>query len=226
MNVSYPNGSLKPVVAFSKNDGEIRYTLDGSEPNGNSLLYTKPFSINKTSVAKAIAVLPNALSSDMASAEVKCYTWLNATNVKNLKTGISWKYYEPEGTINLESIQTSPVKKEGITDVISEKVKQREDKYALQFDGYINISKEGIYNFFTYSDDGSKLFIDDEEVVNNDWEHGGMEASGRAALKKGFHKIKVVYFDSGGGNELKVSWQNGKGNKETIPANVLFHVAG
>ena len=167
--------------------------------------------------------MPNAVSSDIASAEVKCFPWLKATKIKNLKTGISWKYYEPDGTISLESIQTSPVKKEGITGIISEKVKQREDRYALQFDGYIKIDKEGIYNFFTYSDDGSKLFIDDDEVVNNDGEHGGTEASGRAALKKGYHKIKVVYFDTGGGNELKVSWQNGAGEKEIIPANVLFH---
>ena len=227
MEVSYPKASLKPVIAFTSNDGsEIRYTLDGSEPNGNSLLYKKPFSINKTSVVKAIALLPNALAGDINSAEVKCFGWLKATKVKDLKPGISWKYYEPEGNISLESIQSSPVKKEGITSTISEKVKQREEKYALQFDGYIKIDKEAIYDFFTYSDDGSKLFIDDEEVVNNDGEHGGVEASGRAALKKGYHKIKVVYFDAGGGNELRVSWQNSNGNREAIPAKVLFHDAG
>jgi alpha-L-fucosidase len=226
MEVSYPNGSLNPVIAFTTKDaGEIRYTLDGSEPNGTSLVYTKPFSIKKTSVVKAVTLLPGALPSDIASEEVKSFPWLRTTKIKNLKTGISWKYYEPDGNISLESIQTSPVKKEGVTDVISEKVKQREDRYALQFDGYINISKDGIYDFFTYSDDGSKLFIDDEEVVNNDGEHGGTEAPGRAALRKGYHKIKVVYFDAGGGNELKVSWQNSKGSKEAIPANVLFHVA-
>ncbi|MEO8416712.1 MAG: alpha-L-fucosidase [Ginsengibacter sp.] len=224
IEVSYPNGSFHPLIALSNKDGgEIRYTLDGSEPNSNSSFYTKPFSINNSSVVKAISSLPNAVSSDVASAEVKSFPWLKATKVKSPETGISWKYYEPEGPIDLESIQTSPVKKEGVTGTISEKVKQREDRYALQFDGYIKISKEAIYNFFTYSDDGSKLFIDDDEVVDNDGEHGGTEASGRAALKKGYHKIKVVYFDTGGGNELKVSWQNGAGKKEMIPANVLFH---
>ena len=150
---------------------------------------------------KAITLLPGALRSDIASEEVKSFSWLRATKIKNLKTGISWKYYEPDGNISLESIQTSPVKKEGVTDVISEKVKQREDRYALQFDGYININKDGIYDFFTYSDDGSKLFIDDEEVVNNDGEHGGTEAPGRTAWKKGYHKIGVVCLDAGGGKE-------------------------
>src|SRR6185437_7084224 len=159
----------------------------------------------------------------VSSGEVKVYHWMKGEKMKNLKPGIAWKYYEPEGEINLESIQTSPVKKQGVTNAISEKVKQREEKYALQFEGLVKIDKDDIYHFSTVSDDGSKLFIDNEEIVNNDGEHGGVEAFGDAALKKGYHKIKVIYFDGGGGNELKGFWQKGNEQKEEIPANVLFH---
>lgn len=224
MMVSYPNGSMTPEISFDKNfAGEIHYTTDGSEPGNNSNLYSKPFFINKTSVVKAIAILPDALPSNVSSGEVKVYHWMKAEKVKNAKPGIAWKYYEPAGEISLESIQTSPVKKEGVSNAISEKVKQREEKYALQFDGYIKIDKDGVYHFSTISDDGSKLFIDGEEIVNNDGSHGAVEAFGDAALKKGFHKIKVLYFDGGGGNELKVFWQKDNEQKEEIPVNVLFH---
>ncbi|HET7116461.1 MAG TPA: alpha-L-fucosidase, partial [Hanamia sp.] len=210
MIVSYPNGSMTPEISFDKKfTGEIHYTTDGSEPTNNSNLYSGPFSINKTSDIKAIAIMPNALPSNVSTGEVKVYHWMKAEKLKNLKPGIVWKYYEPEGEISLESIQTSPVKKEGTTDVISQKVKQREEKYALQFDGYIKIDKDGVYHFSTISDDGSKLFIDNEEVVNNGGEHGTLEASGDAALKKGFHKIRVTYFDGGGVNDLKAFWQKG-----------------
>lgn len=224
MVASYPNGSMTPEISFNKKfAGEIHYTTDGSEPTNNSNLYSKPFSINRTSNVKAIAIAPNALRSNVSGEEVKVYHWMKAEKVKNLKPGITWKYYEPEGEISLESIKTSPVKKEGTTDIISEKVKQREEKYALEFDGYIKIDKDGVYHFSTLSDDGSKLFIDGEEVVNNDGSHGAVEAFGDAALKRGYHKIKVTYFDGGGGNELKVFWQNGNGEKEVIPGNLLFH---
>lgn len=224
MIVSYPNGSMTPEISFDKNfTGEIHYTTDGSEPTNNSNLYSKPFSIKNTSVVKAITILPNALPSNVSTGEVKVYHWMKSQKVKNPKSGIAWKYYEPEGEISLESIQTSPVKKEGTTDVISQKVKQREEKYALQFDGYIKIDKDGVYHFSTISDDGSKLFIDNEEVVNNGGEHGTLEASGDAALKKGFHKIKVTYFDGGGVNDLKAFWQKGDEQKEEIPGSVLFH---
>jgi hypothetical protein len=67
------------------------------------------------------------------------------------------------------------------------------------------------------------LYIGEVEIVNNDEEHGSVEQTGRAPLKKGYHKIRVVYFDSGGGNELKVFWQLGTGPKEIIPGNILFH---
>jgi len=53
--------------------------------------------------------------------------------------------------------------------------------------------------------------------------HFLIEQGGKAALKKGYHKIKVIYFDGGGGNELKVMWQIEGGTKEVIPASALVH---
>ena len=224
MNISYEKNSLNPVISFAKNnDTKIYYTIDSGKPTNNSISYSAPFLINKTSVINAIAIEPNALPSTVLTHEVKVYHWMKPLKVKNLHPGISWKYYEPEGKISLESIENSPVKKEGIANEISEKVKQREEKYALQFNGYIKINNDGIYTFSTLSDDGSKLFIDGEEIVNNDDEHGAVEVLGEAALKRGFHKIKVIYFDGGGGNELRVYWSDGNKEKEPLPPSMLFH---
>ncbi len=114
------------------------------------------------------------------------------------------------------------LKAEGNADEISVAKKQRVDKFAFEFTGYVRIPADGIYTFFTRSDDGSKLFIDDEEVVNNDGDHGAEEKEGKAALKKGYHKINVLYFDSGGGNELKVFLQAEGGVKKELGAGMLF----
>ena len=93
----------------------------------------------------------------------------------------------------------------------------------MAFEGFIKIDKAGLYNFSTLSDDGSKLFIDDIEIVNNDGEHAAVEVAGKAALKKGYHTIKVIYFGNGDVNELKVNWHPEGGINEAIPASVLFH---
>lgn len=222
MKVSYNKGSLQPLISFAGNN-EIRYTTDGSEPTASSVLYTQPFVLDKTATIKAKAFEKGALSSNTISQDVVRHEWRQAVNVVHAKRGLAYQYFEPAGKINLEAINTSPVIKTGVADEISEAVKQRQEKYALKFEGYIKISKDGIYDFVTKSDDGSKLFIDDAEVVNNDGDHGSVEQSGKAALKKGYHKIKVVYYDGGGGNELKVFWQPEAGQKGAIPASALFH---
>mgnify|MGYP000888564224 CR=1 FL=1 len=224
IKTEYVKGSLQPTISMKAGAGEeIRYTTDGSEPTVSSALYTKPFMLVKSATVKAKSFLANALPGATAQQEVMRYEWKKAAAVKNAAPGISYQYFEPSGKIDLNAINSTVAAKKGVAKEISEQVKLRKEKYALLFEGYINISKDGVYHFFTLSDDGSKLFIDDVETVNNDGEHGSVEQGGKAALKKGYHKIKVIYFDGGGGNELKVMWQIEGGKKEVIPASALVH---
>jgi hypothetical protein len=230
IRIEYKPGELKPTVTMSADIGNIiSFSIDGSDPLSASRQYEKPFIIDKTITLKAISVFSSspgmyqyALPSAIVSQEIKVYEWKNALKVSNAKPGITYRYFEPTGKIDLSSINDNPTST-GVADKISNQNKKRTDKYAFEFSGYIRIDKDGIYTFFTDSDDGSMLYIDDEEIVNNDGNHGNVEKSGKAALKKGFHKIKVLYFDSGGGNSLKVSIQPEGGKKEVIPAVLLFH---
>ncbi len=222
VNVAYDKSGLIPAVSLSShNNASIRYTLDGTEPGLNSLLYTKPFTLDKTTVVKAKAFLAGSLPSTTTEMKIKKYEWKKPVNIMGEKPGLAYKYYEPTGKIDLDVFKGKETAN-GNTDIFSNKIKQRADKYALEFNGYIRIAKDGIYTFFTDSDDGSMLYIDDEETVNNDGDHGNLEKSGKAALKKGYHKIRVLYFDSGGGNSLKVSIQSAGMQKQEIPASLLY----
>jgi alpha-L-fucosidase len=223
ISAEYKNGSLQPTVNIQAATGEtIYYTIDGSEPTTASAMFSKPFVLSKSATVKARAFNSGYLPGAVTEEVITRYEWQKATTVANVKAGVRYSYFEPTGKIDLNAVNATATKS-GIAAVISEEVKQRKEKYALSFEGYIKVNKEGVVHFFTLSDDGSKLFIDDIEVVNNDGEHGSVEKAGKAALKKGYHKIKVVYFDGGGGNELKVYWQPEGGKKEKIPAAVLFH---
>ena len=230
INVEYKSGSLQPTISMKQSNpllkSTIYYTTDGTEPDTSALIYTKPFSIEKTAIIKARSYSANyslpALPSTTVSRTVIKYEWKNALKISKPQPGIDYKYFEPTGKINLGSITGTPAAS-GVTDMISPKVKKRTDKYALEFTGYIKTDQDGIYTFFADSDDGSMIYIDDEEIVNNDGDHGNVEKQGKAALKKGLHKIKVLYFDSGGGNSLKVSLQKEGGVKMEIPKELLFH---
>ncbi|HEY5967764.1 MAG TPA: alpha-L-fucosidase [Chitinophagaceae bacterium] len=225
IKTDYSRNVMKPTVIMNADMANvIYYTIDGADPDQLSILYKGPFMAEKTATIKAIAMMGGSeqIPSSISKKEIKTYEWKNAIKVSKPKPGITYKYFEPTGKIDLSSINSNPTST-GIADIISNNKKQRTDKFAFEFTGYIKVEKDGIYTFFTDSDDGSMLYIDNEEIVNNDGDHGSVEKNGKAALKKGYHKIKVLYFDSGGGNSLKVSVQPEGGKKEVIPTALLFH---
>lgn len=97
----------------------------------------------------------------------------------------------------------------------------------MVWNGYLNIPRSGGYQFWTESDDGSTLSIDNDMVVNNDGDHGMEEKTGFANLQQGWHRIKVVYFNSGGGSGLKVwngAGRQGKGSHTGGCALALGHL--
>ena len=221
IKAEYKNNSLIPEISIATSAGTaVHYTIDGSEPNENSPVYTAPFTITKTAQVRAKAFSKDAMASSTAIQQVVKHEWMPPTKIR-LRPGLFYRYYEPTGKIDLSVAEGMDFIKSGYTDVFSLKEKNRTDKFVFYFKGFVNIEKTGLYHFYTASDDGSKLFIDDIEIVDNDGDHGTVEKSGRAYLKKGHHKIRVVYFDSGGGNELKVSMQPEGGKKEEIPARLL-----
>jgi len=44
------------------------------------------------------------------------------------------------------------------------------------------------------ADDGAKLYLNNELVIDNDGMHGARAVSGSATLTRGVHEIKVEYF--------------------------------
>ena len=223
IKAEYKNNSLVPEITITTSPGAtVRYTIDGSDPTETSTAYVGPFSIGKTAQVRAKAFSNDALESSTAIQQITKYDWMPGIKVRP-RPGIWYRYYEPPGKIDLSVTEKMDFTKSGVTDVISLKGKNRKDKFAFMFEGYIDIENSGLYHFFTASDDGSKLFIDNIEVVDNDGDHGTVEKSGKAYLKKGFHKIKVTYFDSGGGNELRVLMQPEGGTKKEIPARLLHY---
>tara|TARA_R110002096_G_scaffold387403_4_gene581585 strand:+ start:15828 stop:20795 length:4968 start_codon:yes stop_codon:yes gene_type:complete len=93
--------------------------------------------------------------------------------------------------------------------------------FSIRYTGFINIDSAGTYTFFTTSDDGSKLFINGTEVVNNDGLHGNQERSGSIVLSGGFHSIRVLFFENTGGQNLSVSYQGPSISKTLLPFSIL-----
>ena len=112
--------------------------------------------------------------------------------------------------------------KSGKTSHFGVSVKLRDDHYGLVFSGYLYILKTGRYTLSTISNDGSNLYLNGNLLINNDGEHGMKEVAAAVTLHEGFHPIKVTYFQTGAGNDLKVTIQGAGLEKQEVPAVILF----
>ena len=78
----------------------------------------------------------------------------------------------------------------------------RDSDFAMRFDAYLPVDQAGDYRFFIGSDDGSRLLIDDEEVVAFDGIHPFGFRRGNKKLEPGVHRLRIEYFEKGGEERL------------------------
>ena len=192
----------------------IRYTTNGHEPNENSEIYSKPLNFSSYTYLKAKAFSNDKKPSPTADA---IYDF-----IKPVKNGISWEMYKGK-FIEIPDLETlNSVSKGTSTYFDLNEIEVPKHEFVLKFDTRIQIDEEGDYYFYTSSNDGSKLFIDDKLVVNNDGLHAVREISGKIYLKKGRHKMKLEYFQEGGTYTLSVYYKSDEISYRPIPRSILF----
>jgi hypothetical protein len=77
-------------------------------------------------------------------------------------------------------------------------VTDRWEWFAIEYTGKFYIDNAALYRFSLTSDDGSKLYIDGHEVINNDGIHAPVIRTGRRELSRGVHTIRVEYMQGPG----------------------------
>lgn len=98
------------------------------------------------------------------------------------------------------------------------------DNFAARFHGKIQAPTAGSYTFKIQSSDGIVLFIDSEQVINNDNTGGSEIVSGSVFLSEGFHDIDLHYFEATGAAELILRWITpGESTAVVVPSQRLFH---
>lgn len=130
-------------------------------------------------------------------------TYLPAKNVNPLKHGVAYTYYEGIFDNTTQIFAGKMIKKGTIPD-FSIGESEVKDHFGFHFRSLMYIPEKGVYRFFIYSDDGSRLLIDGVQVVDNDGGHSARRAEGKVALEKGFHELEVLYFEDYMGETLEV----------------------
>ncbi|MGA2848604.1 MAG: PA14 domain-containing protein [Terracidiphilus sp.] len=66
--------------------------------------------------------------------------------------------------------------------------------FGVDYYGEFWITKPGEYKFDLESDDGARLFIDNQQIIENDELHPAQSKTGKVTLAVGRHTIRVPYF--------------------------------
>lgn len=159
--------------------------------------------------------------SGLTSLDEEQMSYLPATTTKAGKPGVAYTYYEGKFKSTADVLKAQPVK-EGTFRNFSIKEAAADDHFGYQFHSLINIPEKGVYKFHIYSDDGARLFIDGQEVIDNDGSHSAGEATGKVALEKGFHEIRVIYFEDYMGQALEIGITGKNLPKQVLPDEMLF----
>lgn len=185
----------------------VKYALDGSEVGGNSPIFSNALNIDKTTKIKMKLTDSEGFESGIVE---KIYSKVEPANAlksrKKLKKGLQYAYYEGYFDSVPDFSTLKPVKNGSVVELNPDKIGQRLDHFAIQYTGYIEIPKTGIYTFYLTSDDGSKLYLNNELLIDNDGSHDVTLKTGMKALKKGMHPVRIDYFEDFLGERLELEY--------------------
>ncbi len=209
-------------LASTTESVDIYYTLDGSIPNKKSIKYTSPFTIDKTTDIKAIAYKENFEESSVFEIKATKASYKQSVNISASQQGVRYTYYHGKFSSVDELADTKVIDQDTMPSPSIEGA-QQEDHFGYIYTGYIYAPEDGVYTFLTQSDDGSALYIGNDKIVDNDGSHAAISATGEAALKKGYHSFKLLYFEDYEGEYLAWQWKLPKTSEFVdIPNENLF----
>lgn len=80
------------------------------------------------------------------------------------------------------------------------------DRFSVRWTRYIYFPNDGIYRFNLASDDGSRLFIDDQMAIDAWYDHTVRSFVVDRSLRAGHHLLRVEYYDNVGDAQVQMDW--------------------
>ncbi|EFK96310.1 glycoside hydrolase family 2, sugar binding, partial [sediment metagenome] len=214
-------GNYSAVLSNYRPDGTIYYTTDGSEPGTGSSIYTKPVIISETTTIKAFTQWKDSRSRT-TSLLLEKKSPIPSEEVYDLKPGLIASVYYGE----FNELPDFNALKSTFTRSVSEithTLAKRDSFFAIDFEGYILIPADDVYGLSLISDDGSRLIFNGNELIRNDGIHGLREEGGYFPLARGYHKLRIEYFQREGGIGLKLLLEVPGHQKSVVPEPWFFH---
>jgi hypothetical protein len=191
----------------------------GPSAGNQTLLYTlvEPLSgatsSEQVTIEVAVARPAVVVQGDGAGLDA---AWFELTSPTSLP---DYSLLEPYGTAVVETINYGST-----SDAFAGS--GRADNVGATFNGWITIPTAGYWTLGLTSDDGSRLWIGDDLVVNNDGLHGMVTVRATRPLAAGKHRLRVEFFEGGGGAGLIMAWSGPGVSTTAVPGSALTRGGG
>ncbi len=220
-----PNGgtftnSVVVTLTNSTPGATIYYTLDNTAPTTNSFLYGTPFTLTNSSVVQAIGVKAGANNSLVATA-----AFVNSSAV-GTGAGLLGQYWSnqvatfngapaltrTDAVINFNWGGTGPDPSVGSSN------------YTIKWTGMVQPQFNETYTFYTSSDDGVRLYVNGQLLINAFVSEAPSLWSANIPLKaQQYYNIEMDYFhETGGGAGAALYWSSPSTPQEIIPSSQLY----
>jgi hypothetical protein len=146
-------------------------------------------------------------------------------SVENLKSGLKYSYYEGVWDSVPDFSKLTP-KKTGTTENLDLNFALQRDSFGVQFEGYLHITKKDLYDLWIVSDDGSKVYFNNQLLFDNDGLHSADNPVVKLVpLNPGYYPIRIDYFQRTGSESVTLGSVNGKKKIQAlpIPKEMLFY---
>lgn len=208
-------------LSTERENVEIFYTLDGTDPGTTSFKFDEEFTLEESATLRTGCFRDGRLVSGIAERVFTKVEPQPAFPVTSAKPGLDFAYYSGNWDV-LPDFETSQALEQGVISNFDLTPWLNQEYFAVVFTGYIRIPQTAVYEFSILSDDGSQLFIADQLVVDNDGLHGPTLQTGVIALARGLHPIRITYFNKTGGQELRVQYRTTGLARQRIPDHLLY----
>ena len=140
---------------------------------------------------------------------------------ENTSPGLICKVYEGRWQRLPDFSKLKPVAETTVDKVSLHPAEKRKEHFGVSFSGLVKIPETGLYFLSLKSDDGSRIWIGNHLIVNNDG-LGERRAVGGIRLAAGLHPLKIDFFQKGGEKSLEFRLRRA-GHQDAPPKFEFFH---
>ncbi|MFZ0826159.1 MAG: chitobiase/beta-hexosaminidase C-terminal domain-containing protein [Verrucomicrobiia bacterium] len=203
----------------------LYYTLDGSTPTTNSILYTGPLLLTNSVALAVVATQAGSVNSGVTVA-----SFINSSAIGN-GTGLLGQYWTNTTSVAFTNVSFNTLPTLTRTDAVvnfnwnttGPDPKIGQTNFTTRWTGSVQPQFNETYTFYATADDGVRLWVNGQMLVNAWVNQAPTTYTGTIALKaQQLYNIRMDYFQGNGGAEAMLAWSSPSTPQTIIPQTQIY----